>query len=85
MLRVCWVHSRVPAVRVAPMRSFKANLRAAAADDFAQPIVRREGVPAGSGDDLSKLDICPTTLSRKLICWVDRALKAFPADIWTNA
>ena len=65
---------------VAFMRSFKSSLRAAAADDFAQQIVSRKS----AGDELDTLDIRPTTLRRKLISWVGRALGISPLIFGTT-
>jgi hypothetical protein len=69
---------------VAFMRSFKSSIRAAAADDFAEQIVRA-ATPSTDGVVVPKLDVRPVTLRRKLVHWAGSALQSFPEETWHNA
>jgi hypothetical protein len=43
------------------------------------------GQVEGGSLDVQRLDIRPVTLRRKLVHWVDVALRSFPVDTWANA
>jgi hypothetical protein len=83
-----WVHACfVPAgytavcqpCDVAFKRSFKSSIRAAAAGDFAEQIVRA-ATPSPDGVAVPKLDVRPVTLRRKLVHWAGFALQPIPDE-----